>query len=488
MSVGRRRLGAAFGALLICVLAATVGAANAQATTYYQATPVVGGLPDLWYLSMNPNGWSIGTSDDAGNSLPFAVLNEAGHRQEVTPCPISDECSTQATGVNLSGQVSGIVADYSTDGVSHALLWDAATGATTLLRPNSEAYGVNGVGQLVGGYQNASGHERAFLWDGSTFKDLGTLGGKQAVATASPEQNEAVGCAQTTNGAWHPFLYKNGTMKGLGLPPGFTGACAYSANRKGQIVGGDEVFPWGGPSYGDGLSAVGAKACKSWSRSASGKYTTIVASPARTCLRATHVDPDGVVAVSANGAYTWKAGIGLTQIRRANVPFGDDLYNGFNCRPLCSVLMDGVASSNVHGQLLVATDDQEGNDDSTGMLLTPIQIYDGSSPTITRGAGWATVSSKGAWGGGVNLAKTAGATMTFSFTGKSVSVIAPTGPGLASATVTVDGVNRTTVDENTTSGQRQRVFRATFPTVGQHTLQIVAGTGFQVDALTTTQY
>jgi len=85
MSVGRRRLGAAFGALLICVLAATVGAANAQATTYYQATPVVGGLPDLWYLSMNPNGWSIGTSDDAGNSLPFAVLNEAGHRQEVTP-------------------------------------------------------------------------------------------------------------------------------------------------------------------------------------------------------------------------------------------------------------------------------------------------------------------------------------------------------------------------------------------------------------------
>ena len=281
MSVGRRRLGAGFAALLVCVLAATVGAANAQATTYSQATSVVGGLPDLWDLYMNPSGWTLGTTD--------------------------------------------------------------------------EAYAVNGVGRLVGGYQNASGHERAFLWDGSTFKDLGTLGGKQAVATA-------------------------------------------------------------------------------------------------------------------------------------NVPFGNDLYNGFNCRPLCSVLMDGVASSNAHGQLLVATDDQEGNDDSTGMLLTPIQIYDGSSPTITWSAGWATVSSKRAWGGGVDLAKTAGATMTFSFTGKSVSVIAPTGPGLASATVTVDGVNPTTVDENTTSGQRQRVFRATFPTVGQHTLQIVAGTGFQVDALTTTQY
>lgn len=486
MNVGGRRFGVCVAALLVCVLA---GAANAQATTYYQAAPVVGGLPDLWYLAMNPNGWSIGTTDDGGNELPFAALNESASSQwmPVRACSPGDECSTQATGVNLSGQVSGIVADYSTDGVSHAFLWDAATGATTLLRANSEAYGVNGVGQLVGGYQNASGHERAFLWDGSTFKDLGTLGGKQAVATATPEQNEAVGCAQTTNGAWHPFLYRNGKMQGLGLPPGFTRACAYSANRKGQIVGGDEVFPWGGsPSVG-GLSAVGAKACKSWSRSASGKYTTIVASPVGTCLRATHVDPDGVVAVSGNGAYTWKAGAGLTQIRPANVPFGDDLYDGFNC-PTCSVLIDGVASSNVHGQLLVATDDQEGNDDSTGMLLTPIQIYDGSSPSITWGAGWTTAASKGAWGGGVELASNAGATMTFSFTGKSVSVIAPTGPGLGSATVTVDGANPTTVDENTASGQRRRVFRVTYPTAGQHTLQIVAGSGFRVDALTTTQY
>jgi len=487
MNAGRRRLGIGVAALLACALAVTVGAANARATTYYQAAPAVGGLPDLWNLAMNPNGWTIGTTDDGGNSTPFVFLNEAGHRLPVEPCPPGDECTTQATGVNLSGQVSGVVADPSTDGVSHAFLWDSATGATTLLRANSEAYGVNGVGQLVGGYQNVSGHERAFLWDGSTFEDLGTLGGKQAVATATPEQDVAVGCAQTTTGAWHPFLYRNGTMKDLGLPPGFTRACAYSANHKGQIVGGDEVFPWGGPSAVGSGAAVGARACNSWSRSASGRYTKIVASPAGTCLRATHVDPDGVVAVSANGAYTWKAGAGLTQIRPANVPFGDDLFNGFNC-PTCSVLIDGVASSNVHGQLLVATDDQEGNDDSTGMLLTPIQIYDGSSPAITRSAGWATVASSGAWGGGIELASNAGATMTFSFSGKSISVIAPTGPGLGSATVTVDGANPATVDENTAGGQRRRVFQATFPTAGRHTLRIVAGSGFQVDALTTTQY
>lgn len=153
------------------------------------------------------------------------------------------------------------------------------------------------------------------------------------------------------------------------------------------------------------------------------------------------------------------------------------------------MVIDGVASSNAHGQLLLLADD-EPDDDFMGILLPPIQIYDGPSPSITWDGQWTTIASKGAWGGGlVNLAANAGATMTFSFTGKTVSVIAPAGPGLGSATVTIDGANPTTIDENTTtSGQRQRVFQATFPTAGEHTMEIVAGAGFQVDALTTTQH
>jgi hypothetical protein len=94
MNAGRRRLGIGAAALLVCVLAVTVGAARAQTTAYYQATPEVGGIADMWNLSMNPNGWTIG----------------AGYVPEVSPCSPSQECSTEATGVNLSGQVSGFVA------------------------------------------------------------------------------------------------------------------------------------------------------------------------------------------------------------------------------------------------------------------------------------------------------------------------------------------------------------------------------------------
>jgi probable HAF family extracellular repeat protein len=343
---------------------------------------------------------------------------------------------------------------------------------------------VNGAGQLVGGYRTVKGQDRAFLWNGSTFHDLGTLGGKQAVATATPQKDEAVGCAQTTTGAWHPFLYKHGAMKDLGLPSGLTQACAYSANRKGQIVGVDDIGPrW----YSH---PVNTRACKSWSRSASGKYTRIVTSPGATCVQARHVDSNGVVAVTelgpVNGSYTWKAGTGLTHIQPANVPFGDDLHDGFNC-PKCAVVMDGVAGSNAHGQLLVLADD-EPNDDFMGMLLTPLKIYDERSTALTYAGEWTRSASGGAWGGGVEVAGSAGGTVTFSFTGKSISVIAPTGPGLGSATVTVDGANPTTVEESTSSGQRRRVFQATFPTAGEHTLQIVAGSGFQVDAVTATQY
>jgi probable HAF family extracellular repeat protein len=463
-------------ALAGCVAVLAVGAANADATTYYQATPVDTGV-DVWGLYLNPNGWTLGTSDGSGSGAPWSVLVEDGHgRVVVTPCGNVD-CSTNATAVNLSGQVSGFVVDPSVS-AERAFLFDSTTGVTTMLRPNSEAYAINGVGQLVGGYQNVSGHERAFLWDGSTFKDLGTLGGKQAVATATPQQNEAVGCAQTKAGAWHPFLYKNGIMKDLGLPPGFTQGCAYSANQKGQIVGGDKVFGLGW------ASPMAAQACKSWSRSASGKYTRIVASPARTCVRATHVDADGVVALSANGAAsTWKAGTGLTPIRPANVPFGDDLLQD-GLSP--TVYTDSLGGSNAHGQLLVHVHD-EPNDDSLSELLTPLKIYDENNTALTYAGAWLRGPVAGAWGGSVDVALSPGATLTLPFTGRTVSVIAPTGPGFGSATITIDGANPTTVTENAASATRQRVFEATFPSAGAHSLTIVAGIGFQVDAVTTTQ-
>ena len=102
---------------------------------------------------------------------------------------------------------------------------------------------------MVGGYRNRldkSGHSSGTARHRRSRHPRGS----EAVATATSTTGQAVGCAQTSSGAWHPFLYQNGTMHDLGLPPGLTQACAYSINQNGVIVGGDDIGPWkfeGGP-------------------------------------------------------------------------------------------------------------------------------------------------------------------------------------------------------------------------------------------------
>ena len=59
----------------------------------------------------------------------------------------------------------------------------------------SNAYGLNGSGQVVGGADNASGY-RAFLWSGGTMTSLGTLpGGSYSSAYGINGSGQVVGGA-----------------------------------------------------------------------------------------------------------------------------------------------------------------------------------------------------------------------------------------------------------------------------------------------------
>jgi hypothetical protein len=61
------------------------------------------------------------------------------------------------------------------------------------------------------------------------------------------------------------------------------------------------------------------------------------------------------------------------------------------------------------------------------------------------------------------------------FTGHSVAVVAPRGPGGGQAKVYVDGVYLTTLSmESSVSRARQIVFARDFPTGGTHTIMLVA--------------
>ncbi|MDX6520866.1 MAG: hypothetical protein QOF08_1471 [Gaiellales bacterium] len=102
---------------------------------------------------------------------------------------------------------------------------------------------------------------------------------------------------------------------------------------------------------------------------------------------------------------------------------------------------------------------------------------DGSG-LIRYSAGWTPRPSSGAYGGGLHVATSRGATARFSFTGRAVSVIAPTGARYGRAQIRLDGVAVATVDlHRTRLSSRIVVFAHDWPTGGSHTITVrVLGT------------
>ena len=87
------------------------------------------------------------------------------------------------------------------------------------------------------------------LCSAQTFKvtDLGTLGGVESIATAINASGEITGGATTSAGAFHAFLYANGSMKDLGTLGG-PSSQGQGINRTGTVVGYAQLPP--GPVLG----------------------------------------------------------------------------------------------------------------------------------------------------------------------------------------------------------------------------------------------
>jgi probable HAF family extracellular repeat protein len=119
------------------------------------------------------------------------------------------------------------------------------------------------VASFMNGFIPAGQQVRAFLWNGGSLRDLGTLGGNDAAAQAINEKGEVAGLSYTgteindTTGlpTVHPFIWKNGTMNDLGslggtlsTPGSFAfGPFGKFLNERGEVAGtstlpGDETF------------------------------------------------------------------------------------------------------------------------------------------------------------------------------------------------------------------------------------------------------
>jgi hypothetical protein len=108
----------------------------------------------------------------------------------------------------------------------------------------------------------------------------------------------------------------------------------------------------------------------------------------------------------------------------------------------------------------------------TTPVLEPVSAYDETSSQIHYTGTWTRSASAGAWGGYVKKAATAGASASFTFTGRRIWWVAPVGV-YGKARVYLDGALKATVDLGNASGDRQTAYVHAFAGVGKHTIRIL---------------
>jgi len=227
-----------------------------------------GGADNSVATSINNSGQVVGYSDASGNR---AFLWQSGVMTDLGT--LAGEFQSNAYGINDSGQVvGGSSVTIGTGGP--AFLWQSGVMTNLGTLPGggdySDARGINNAGQVVGASNSATG-DRAFLWQNFVMTDLGSLTGDSSGNSAAYGINNAgqvVGASLAATG-YRAFMWQNGVMTDLGDLPGGGYSAARGINNAGQVVGytgtvaGQSAFLWQDGVMTD-LSAVSGVAGTGW--------------------------------------------------------------------------------------------------------------------------------------------------------------------------------------------------------------------------------
>lgn len=139
---------------------------------------------------------------------------------------------------------------------------------------------------------------------------------------------------------------------------------------------------------------------------------------------------------------------------------------------------DLVAATTTY-RLRVRSVDRSGNRSAWAYGPTfRVRLTQESDAALSYAGSWSTGSSAFDSGGRHRTTNRSGASVSYTFTGRSVAWVADRSPSLGKAKVYVDGVLRATVDLGSSStAWRQVVYGRTWTSSGRHTIRIVcAGT------------
>jgi probable HAF family extracellular repeat protein len=188
------------------------------------------GGPSSYASGINNGGDVVGGSYLAGGATTQAFVYRDG---VMAGLEIPGTSYSSAYAINNRGQIVGTL---TTDaGANGAFMY--SDGVVRQLGTNTEANGINSLGQVVGLAVNTTAHvERGLLYSAGATTILGTFGGSDSVAMAINDSGQAVGWADTPANTQRAFLYSDGVMTNLGTLGG-TSSYAYGINNLGQVVG-----------------------------------------------------------------------------------------------------------------------------------------------------------------------------------------------------------------------------------------------------------
>src|SRR5262249_29250742 len=137
-------------------------------------------------------------------------------------------------------------------------------------------------------------------------------------------------------------------------------------------------------------------------------------------------------------------------------------------------------------QFRVRASDGAGNRSHWSLITVHPSLRDSAKSAITyAGTGaWKTRTDSAAFGGSVARSKSGGAFAITALTGGSIALIAPTGPNLGTAEVSIDGGAFTTVSlVAPKSHERRVVFAANGLPAASHTIEVKVVSGIvDIDA------
>jgi probable HAF family extracellular repeat protein len=199
-----------------------------------------------WVYSINDHGDVVGSARNGdGNTVGFSWIG--GVFTDLSTLNIY-----RAAAINDARQIAGSIPYWwggfdNMRSQAHACLYSG--GVVTDLgsicgnpRSDTDAYGIDGGGDVVGYSTAADGTHHAFLYSAGVLQDLGTLPGEYATATAINDAGLIVGTLSNPYGAsLGSFVYTGGTMYDLGSlltnGDGWSQITVTGLNDAGEIAG-----------------------------------------------------------------------------------------------------------------------------------------------------------------------------------------------------------------------------------------------------------